>query len=73
MKPSPIDPKIFTTKARASIAAETGVTINRIGTLKIVVAITYAAISEAIEVTVDDANEARQRPARYGGEDFGET
>jgi hypothetical protein len=64
---------MFTTRAIPNRKTETGVTTRGIATPNRNNEITTATASDAMDVTVDEAKEARHLPARYGGEDLVET
>jgi hypothetical protein len=64
---------MFTMRANPNREIERGVTTRGIPTPNNSDETTMAAASEAIEVTVEEAKAARHLPAKYGGEDFGDT
>jgi len=64
---------MFTTRAIPNSKTETGVTTRGIATPNKKSEITAAIARDAVDVTVEDAKDARHLPARYGGEDLVET
>src|SRR2546425_12827846 len=71
--PSPMEASMFTMRATPNNEIERGVITRGIETPNSCDEITTATASEAIDVTVDEAKAARHLPAKYGGEDFGDT
>jgi len=71
--PSPMEASMFTTRATPNREIERGVITRGIATPNSSDESTMATASDATEVTVDEANAARHLPARYGGDDFGDT
>ena len=72
-KPSPMEANIFTIRATPNREIESGVTTRGIATPNSNHEITTATARDAMDVTVDEAKDARHLPARYGGDDFVET
>ena len=72
-KPSPMEASMFTIRATPNSEIERGVTTRGTETPNSCDETTTATASDAIDVTVDDAKAARHLPAKYGGEDFGDT
>jgi hypothetical protein len=64
---------MFMMRATPNSEIEIGVTTRGIATPNSIDETTTATASDAIEVTVDEAKAARHLPAKYGGEDFGDT
>jgi len=71
--PSPIEAKMFTMRATPNSEIDRGVTTSGIATPNSSDETTTTTASDVIEVTVDEAKAARHLPARYGGEDRGDT
>jgi hypothetical protein len=64
---------MFTTRATPNRTTESGVTTRGIATPKSNSEMTTAIANDAMEVTVDEAKDARHLPARYGGDDLVDT
>jgi hypothetical protein len=64
---------MFTMRATPNRKIERGVTTRGIATPNRSSEITTATASDAMDVTVDEAKDARHLPARYGGEDLVDT
>ena len=68
-----MEASMFTMRATPNREIERGVRMRGIVTPNSSDETTMATARDAIEVTVDEANAARHLPARYGGDDFGDT
>ena len=71
--PSPIDAKKLTIRASEKRTMEIGLTTKGTAASKRTEVASTATTRDIIDVTIEVAKEPRHRPARYGGDDFGDT